>query len=145
MRPVMKSNYINSDDINLILGSNIRKMSFSGAAIDSREVKKNNIFFALKGKNTDGHKFLDKAFENGARLAVVDKIQKNIKIPQIKVFSVHRTMIKLARAYRKDLEGKIIAITGSVGKTGTKDALKKIIPKEYRVFCSRKSFNKFLS
>lgn len=137
----MKSNYINSDDINSILGSSIKKMSFSGAAIDSREVKKNNIFFALKGKNTDGHKFLDMAFKNGARLAVVSKIQKNIKIPQIKVFNVHKAMIKLARKYREDLEGKIIAITGSIGKTGTKDALKKIIPKEYKVFCSRKSFN----
>ncbi len=137
----MKNSHINSDDINSILGSNIKKMSFSGVAIDSRQVKKNNIFFALKGKNTDGHKYLDKAFKNGARLAVVDKIQKNIKIPQIKVLSVHRAMIKLAREYRKDLKGKIIAITGSVGKTGTKDALKKIIPKEYKVFCSRKSFN----
>ena len=46
----MKSNYINSDDINSILGSNIKKMSFSGAAIDSREVKKNNIFFCFKGQ-----------------------------------------------------------------------------------------------
>ena len=81
------------------------------------------------------------AFKNGARLAVVSKIQKNIKIPQIKVFNVHKAMIKLARKYREDLEGKIIAITGSIGKTGTKDALKKIIPKEYKVFCSRKSFN----
>ena len=83
----------------------------------SREVKKNNIFFALKGKNTDGHKFLDVAFKNGARLAVVSKIQKkNIKITQIKVFNVHKAMIKLARKYREDLEGKIIAITGSIGK-----------------------------
>ncbi len=96
MFPVMRSSYINSDDINSILGSNIKKMSFSGAAIDSRQVKKNNIFFALKGKNTDGHKYLDKALKNGARLAVVNKIQKNIKIPQIKVHSVHRTLIKLA-------------------------------------------------
>ena len=108
-------------------------MSFSGATIDSREVKKNNIFFALKGKNTDGHKFLDVAFKNGARLAVVSKIQKNIKIPQIKVFNVHKAMIKLARKYREDLEGKIIAITGSI-ENRNKGCFKKNYSKRIQSF-----------
>ncbi len=137
----MKNNYLNSEIINSILDKKINEMYFSGAAIDSRQVKKNNIFFALKGKHTDGHQYIDEAFKNGAKLAVVERIQKKIKHPQIKVLNVHRAMIKLSKLYREELKGKIIAITGSVGKTSTKDALYKIISKKYKVFHSRKSFN----
>ena len=137
----MKNDHLNSEDINLILDKKIKVMSFSGAAIDSKQVKKSNIFFALKGKNTDGHLYLNEAFKNGASLAIVEKIQRKIKHPQVKVRDVHTAMIKLAKYYRNELKGKIIAITGSVGKTGTKDALSKIIEKKYKIFCSRKSYN----
>ena len=137
----MKNDYLNSKGINLILDKKIKEMSFSGAAIDSKQVKKSNIFFALKGKNTDGHHYLNEAFKNGASLAIVEKIQRKIKHPQIKVHNVHRAMINLAKYYRNELKGTIIAITGSVGKTGTKDALSKIIAKKYKIFCSRKSYN----
>ena len=137
----MKDIYISSEDINNILGVKLKKLIFTGAAIDSRLVKKNNIFFAIKGKKTDGHKYLDMAFKKGASLAIVEKIQRKLKKPQIKVNNVHKTMIRLAKFHRNNLEGMIIAITGSIGKTGTKDALFNIIPKTYKVFHSRKSFN----
>jgi murE/murF fusion protein len=96
----MKNDYLNSKGINLILDKKIKEMSFSGAAIDSKQIKKDNLFFALKGKNTDGHRYLNEAFKNGASLAIVEKIQRKIKHPQLKVHNVHRAMIKLAKFYR---------------------------------------------
>lgn len=140
----MKNSFINSFEINKILGTKLKEIHFSGASIDSRVIKKNNIFFALKGKNTDGHSYLEMAFKRGATLAFVKKRQKNIKGHQIKVNNVHSAMVKLAKYYRSNLRGKILAITGSIGKTGTKDALFNIIPKKHRVFHSRKSFNNII-
>ena len=113
-------------------------------SIDSRDIKKNDCFFAIKGKNFDGHKFVDQAFASGCICAVVSKLD-NIKIPDGKtLIVVENTVIalgKLAKFHRDNLSCKVIAITGSVGKTTTRDMLEYIVREKFKSHCAIKSFN----
>ena len=137
----MTKDFITSKDLNLVFGTDLRMLNITGAEIDSRSVKRGNIFFAIDGKNNDGHNFLKQAEKKGARVAIVERKSNKIKIPQIKVSNTHKALIKLAKYYRSLLKGRIIAITGSVGKTSTKDSLYYILSKSKKTYCSRKSFN----
>ena len=137
----MKKNFITSKDLNLVFGSNLKILNITGAEIDSRNVKRGNIFFAIDGKKKNGHNFLEQAEKKGASVAIVKRKSNKIKIPQIKVSDTHKALIKLAEYYRSLLKGKVIGITGSVGKTSTKDSLHYILSKSKKTYCSRKSFN----
>ena len=137
----MRKININSDDINKLFNLNINKQDFTGCNIDSRLVQKGNIFFAIKGKNNDGNEYIEQAKKNGASLAIVEKKDKRVKIPQVLVKKTHSTLIRLANLARKKTEAQIVAITGSVGKTGTKDAIAHILKKEKKIFTARKSYN----
>ena len=101
-------------------------------AIDSRIIKKNEIFLALKGENFDGHDFIEQAQNNGAKAAIVSKINKDVSIPQILVADTYKALINLAKYRRKISKSIFIAITGSVGKTSYKEALSLIL-NEYGV------------
>ena len=97
-----------------------------GIAIDSREVAPGDMFIALPGTTADGHDFVEQAFSRGAGAALVSKTPAGIakKDPRlIRVKDTTRALWDLAKAARKRNKGKIIAVTGSVGKTGTKDAI----------------------
>lgn len=89
-------------------------------AFDSREVGPGALFVALSGETTDGHKFLDQAFASGAAGAVVSSQTPH---PHILVGDTTVALENLARASRKRMTGVVIGVTGSVGKTGTKEAL----------------------
>ena len=137
----MKKNFITSKDLNLVFGSNLKVLNITGAEIDSRNIKRGNIFFAIDGKKNNGHDFLRQVEKKGASVAIVKRKSNKIKIPQIKVSNTHTALIKLAKYYRSLFKGKIIGITGSVGKTSTKDSLHYILSKSKKAYCSRKSFN----
>ncbi len=92
----------------------------SGVEIDSRDVRSGDLFFALKGETTDGHRFLDKAFANGAAAAVVDR---PIEWPHILVEDTNAALENLAAASRDRCSAVRIGVTGSVGKTGVKEAI----------------------
>jgi UDP-N-acetylmuramoyl-tripeptide--D-alanyl-D-alanine ligase len=92
----------------------------SGVEIDSRDVIEGDLFFALKGEAMDGHRFLDGAFAKGAAAAVVDR---PIDRPHILVEDTSRALELLGKASRDRALGKIVGVTGSVGKTGVKEAL----------------------
>jgi UDP-N-acetylmuramoyl-tripeptide--D-alanyl-D-alanine ligase len=92
----------------------------SGVAFDSREVTDGDLFVAMKGEATDGHRFVDKAFGQGAAGAIVSQ---PIAQPHILVPDSAAALEALGRASRARMQGKIIGVTGSVGKTGTKEAL----------------------
>lgn len=87
---------------------------------DSREVGPGDLFIALKGETTDGHKFLDQASERGAAGAVVSVSTPH---PHVLVGDTTGALDALGRAARARTDAKIIGVTGSVGKTGTKEAL----------------------
>ncbi len=120
----------------------LTKKKIRAASINSRKVRKNDIFFAIKGKHKDGNKFITEAFKNGASLAVVNKINKLIKKnKQIKVKNSLNFLTKTSEIIRQNSLSKIIAITGSCGKTSLKEMLKKILTKFGTISYSPKSFN----
>ncbi len=92
----------------------------NGVAFDSREVGEGDLFIALKGETTDGHRFLDRAFGAGAAGALVSK---EIGQPHVHVADTTDALNALGRASRARSEARICGVTGSVGKTGTKEAL----------------------
>jgi UDP-N-acetylmuramoyl-tripeptide--D-alanyl-D-alanine ligase len=112
----------------------------SGVAFDSREVGPGDLFIALKGEATDGHKFLDKAFGAGAAGAIVSQ---PIDQPHVLVADTTEALNALGRAARTRMKGKVIGVTGSVGKTSTKEALFAALERGRRgpVHRSVKSYN----
>lgn len=101
-------------------------IDFAGITIDSRRVKENELFVAIKGENHDGHDFIDEAFRNGAAGAVVEVIpedkQNSYTGDLIRVNSTTEALGRIANAWRKTFPKlKVICITGSNGKTTTKE------------------------
>ena len=92
----------------------------AGVEMDSRDVINGDLFIALKGEAMDGHRFLDKAFANGAAGAIVGRA---VDWPHILVEDTTAALEALARAARSRVEATIIGVTGSVGKTGVKEAI----------------------
>jgi MurE/MurF fusion protein len=118
------------------------KTKIRNASINSKIIKKNDIFFAIKGKNKDGNLFVKEAFNNGASLAIVNKLDKSKNITkQIKVKNTLRFLTQSSSILRKNVPSKIIAITGSCGKTSLKELIGKTLKKISKVTYSPKSFN----
>src|SRR5579864_9555965 len=100
--------------------------SISGISIDTRTLQPGEAYFAIKGAVHDGHAFVDAALSAGAALAVVEKAQADKFAADARLLMVDDVLaglVDLARASRARLEGQVIAVTGSVGKTSTKEAL----------------------
>ena len=101
-------------------GSASAAFAVSGVAFDSREVSDGDLFVAMKGEATDGHRFVDKAFAQGAAGGLVSEA---VDYPHVLVADTTRALEALGEASRARMSGKVIGVTGSVGKTGTKEAL----------------------
>lgn len=114
--------------------------SCGGVAFDSREIGPGDLFFALKGEESDGHSFVAQAFANGASGVIVSE---PIDRPHVLVDDTFGALNALARSARKRCAGKIIGVTGSAGKTGTKEALYAALDRSSRGFAHRsvKSYN----
>ena len=99
---------------------------------DTRKIRKNSLFFALKGPNFNGNKFAEAALKEGAAYSIVDKskYQTNSKI--ILVNNVLETLQKLANYHRKQLSIPIIALTGSNGKTTTKELINIVLQQQFK-------------
>ena len=106
---------------------------FENYAIDSRKVKRNGLFFAIKGARVDGHDFVDDAVKHGARGCVVEKDIFREDIFVYKVSSVKKALISLGTMARKKFSGKVIGITGSAGKTTTKELVYLVLSRFYPV------------
>ncbi len=137
----MKSSHISISEINTLFNTKHSEIKITGASLDTRTIKKGNIFFAIKGKNNDGHNFINLAEKKGASIAFVQQINTKSGLKQIKVKNTLYALSSLARYYRSLLNVQIIGITGSVGKTGTKDAISFILKEYKNIFCSRESYN----
>ncbi|MEY4720888.1 MAG: hypothetical protein RIQ46_613 [Pseudomonadota bacterium] len=92
----------------------------SGVEIDSRDVREGDLFFALKGEAMDGHRFVPGAFARGAAAVVVDR---PVDGPHILVKDTSRALEMLGQAARARTSARIVGVTGSVGKTGVKEAI----------------------
>ncbi|MCB1180884.1 MAG: UDP-N-acetylmuramoyl-tripeptide--D-alanyl-D-alanine ligase [Chlamydiia bacterium] len=113
-----------------------------GVAIDSRRVKSGDLFFALKGERVDGHDFIHEAASNGASGAVVEReYSREVALPLLKVNGVLLALQTLARLILEKRAVKVIGITGSVGKTTTKNFTFSLLSTHYKVACSPFSYN----
>lgn len=117
----------------------------TGISIDSRSLLPGEAFFAIKGDAMDGHHFISPAMAAGASVAVVaeDKLAAlgRLQVPMIVVPDVLAALEKLGIASRARSKAKIVAVTGSVGKTSTKEALRHCLGTVGKVHASDKSFN----
>jgi len=115
------------------------KLKIGKASINSQEIKKNNIFFAIKGKKKDGNLFVKEAFTNGASLAIVTNQKESKK--KIVVKDTLKFLTEASSILRENLPSKIISITGSCGKTSLKELTGRSLNKINQATYSPKSFN----
>jgi UDP-N-acetylmuramoyl-tripeptide--D-alanyl-D-alanine ligase len=108
---------------------------------DTRKIEKNSIFFALKGGNFDGNAFAEQALSLGAKYVVIDKAEYKKNDSYILVDDVLLTLQNLANYHRKKLDIPIIAITGSNGKTTTKELVSQVLMQKYKVYYTQGNLN----
>ena len=138
-------------ELNNVLGD-IRNLSegkrdfsnFKNISIDSRTLLKNDLFIAIKGKNFDGHSFVPEVLNKGVKSVVIKKGMQRIlpsNFPYWVVNDTTEAFQKLALLKRKKLNIPIVAITGSVGKTTTKEMIGGVLNKLGRIKLSHSNFN----
>lgn len=118
--------------------------NITGISIDTRTISSGEAFFAIKGDRLDGHDFVEAALAKGAAFAVVDKLSAKKFPNDARLLIVHETlqaMRDVAAAARARSNAKIVAVTGSAGKTGTKEALKLALIPSGETHASSASFN----
>ena len=108
---------------------------------DTRDIKRGAIFFSLQGHHFNGNKFAEIAIKKGAKYAVIDDINYQIKGKTILVKNVLQTLQKLANYHRKQLKIPIIAITGSNGKTTTKELIHAVLKTQFKTGATRGNLN----
>ena len=123
-------------------GKNTLSWSATGVSIDTRTIQSGDLFVALKA-DRDGHDFVKSAFENGAVAALVDHVPEDFdtSFPLLLVRDVMEALRAMARFARNRFRGKVIAVTGSVGKTSTKDMLNTILTEQGQTHSSFASYN----
>ncbi len=115
----------------------------SGVSIDSRSIRPGDLFIALKGPTFDGHEFVAAALAQGAAAAIVNGLPASVsdQAPLVRVEDTMAALLRLAKASRQRARGRIAAITGSVGKTGTKEALGHVLARQASVSINQGSLN----
>ena len=108
---------------------------------DTRSIEEGSIFFALKGDNFNGNKFVEKAIESGAAIAVIDEKEYYIKGKTFLTDNVLNFLQKFANYHRKQLKATFIGITGTNGKTTTKELVYQVLSKKYNVLATKGNFN----
>ena len=98
-------------------------MPIAGFSIDTRTIGTGQLFVAIRSANRDGHDFLDYAKKSGAAAALVDHEISGCELPQLVVDDTVKGLMAIASGHRNKFDGKVIGVTGSCGKTSTKDAL----------------------
>lgn len=112
-----------------------------GISTDTRKIQVNQLFFALKGDNFNGNKFAENALESGASFAVIDEPEFAVSEKYILVENVLETLQKLANFHLHSLKKEVFAITGSNGKTSTKNLIHSIFSQSHKIFSTPGNFN----
>ena len=113
---------------------------------DTRKIEEGTMFIALKGENFNGNNYVLEAFNKGAKIAIVDEVKCDLNelkedVALIKVQNTGRALMDLAKFYREKLGLKVVGITGSAGKTSTKDLVAAVLSDKYKVFKTKGNFN----
>lgn len=115
--------------------------TISNVVIDSRKVTDGSLFVAIRGERTDGHLYIEKAYDMGA-VCVISEQEVDYDEPYILVESSERAIKGIAEEYRKKFPNiEVIGITGSVGKTSTKEMMAAVLAKKYTVHKTQGNFN----
>ena len=118
------------------------KLNINNISINSKTIKEDDVFFAIKGKRVDGNKFISEAFKKKSSLVIVNKINKDYpSSKQIKVDNTLNFLSKCSTILRENTDAKIISITGSCGKTTLKDMVGYTLGKISKTTYSQKSYN----
>ncbi len=115
-----------------------------GISIDTRTIKKDNLFFGISGENSNGSEYAEQALEKGASFAIIDDAEY---VGADRVILVENTLIalqELATHHRKQFQGRVLAITGSNGKTTTKELVREVLSQEYVVQATQGNYNNHL-
>ncbi len=148
----MKQIFLNRGDLQDLPGVELQNVpvaiEITKISTDTRTIEKGSLFVAIEGDNFDGHKFINEAFKKGAALAIVSK-QKyaSLKISKAAILIVDDTISalgQLAAMWRNKFTGSVICITGSNGKTGTKEFLYSILKEKYPAVATAKNYNNFI-
>ena len=116
-------------------------LQFPEICTDTRKIKENSIFFALKGENFNGNKYASVALKNGAAYAVIDEKEYEESDKHILVDDVLKALQELASFHRNHSNAKIIGLTGSNGKTTTKELVNAVLSKKYRTVATKGNLN----
>ena len=126
------------------IDSQYLRQTIKGVTIDSRAIKTNMLFIPFKGENVDGHCFVSQALKDGAGASFYEKghdIDDNVKGPIIWVDDTLIALQQLAKAYLKHVNPKVIGVTGSNGKTTTKDMIESVLHTEFKVKKTQGNYN----
>lgn len=115
--------------------------SAGDVVIDSRKAGKDSLFIAIRGARVDGHDFIPQVMEQGALCAISEKNLGQVPYPYILVSDCLKALRDLAEHYRKSLDVKVVGISGSVGKTSTKEMVASVLSQKYKVLKTAGNFN----
>ena len=118
-----------------------RNREITGVAIDSRKIEKDFLFVPIKGARVDGHDFIEQVMEKEALCTLSEHPLTGAQYPYILVNSTEQALKDLAHFYRSQLDLKVIGITGSVGKTSTKELIASVLEQKYRVLKTEGNYN----
>lgn len=135
---------VNSINGKIYINANNNK--YNNLSTDTRKITKDSIFIALKGENFNGNDYVDEASKKGANLCIVEEIKfkasdLNGNTSVVLVDDTKKALLDLAEYYRSKLKIKVIGITGSTGKTSTKDLTAAALSKKFKVFKTKGNFN----
>ncbi|WP_075721390.1 UDP-N-acetylmuramoyl-tripeptide--D-alanyl-D-alanine ligase [Roseburia sp. 499] len=118
-----------------------RSVEIKGAVTDSRQVEEGYLFIPIKGARVDGHDFIPQVIEQGAAAVLSEKELTDCKKPYILVKSSEQALKDIAEFYREQLTIPIVGITGSVGKTSTKEMIASVLAQKFKVLKTAGNFN----
>lgn len=113
----------------------------SSVVIDSRRAERDSLFIAIKGARADGHDFIPQVMEKGALCSVSEQDLGETPYPYIRVDSCQQALKDIAEHYRRSLDIKVVGISGSVGKTSTKEMIASVLSQKYNVLKTEGNFN----
>lgn len=124
-------------------GQHVEDILLTGISIDSRTVKTGDLFIPFRGEQVNGHRYVEKAIEQGAAAALWMEDEPNppTYLPLVFVKDPEKALQDMARTYRNELTCKVIGITGSNGKTSTKDLTSGVLSPYYKVRKTEGNFN----
>lgn len=113
----------------------------SNVVIDSRKAGKDSLFIAIKGARVDGHSFIPQVMKEGALCSISEQDLGEVEYPYIQVSSCEQALKDIAEHYRRSLDIKVVGISGSVGKTSTKEMIASVLAQKYSVLKTEGNFN----